>query len=88
MESTGESNSVTPDSPGSRVCPTCRRPVTATAGQAVTRPGYFPFCSGRCKLIDLGAWLDADYRIADSRREQTEAPAEPPATVLPEDPQK
>ncbi len=23
----------------------------------------FPFCSQRCKLIDLGAWLDADYKI-------------------------
>jgi endogenous inhibitor of DNA gyrase (YacG/DUF329 family) len=22
-----------------------------------------PFCSGRCKLIDLGNWLDGAYRI-------------------------
>jgi len=62
--------------------------VTVTARQAVARPVYFPFCSKRCKLIDLGAWLDADYRIADSRYEQTEAAAEPPSTMLPEDPQK
>jgi endogenous inhibitor of DNA gyrase (YacG/DUF329 family) len=24
---------------------------------------FFPFCSERCRLIDLGQWLDAEYRI-------------------------
>lgn len=24
-----------------------------------------PFCSQRCKLIDLGAWANEDYKIAD-----------------------
>lgn len=24
---------------------------------------YRPFCSKRCKLIDLGAWLGEEYRI-------------------------
>ena len=24
----------------------------------------WPFCSPRCKLIDLGRWLGGDYRIA------------------------
>jgi endogenous inhibitor of DNA gyrase (YacG/DUF329 family) len=23
----------------------------------------FPFCSERCKLADLGKWLDGDYAI-------------------------
>jgi len=23
----------------------------------------FPFCSPRCQRIDLGRWLDGDYRI-------------------------
>jgi uncharacterized protein len=22
---------------------------------------YFPFCSERCKLVDLGRWLDEEY---------------------------
>ena len=22
-----------------------------------------PFCSSRCKTIDLGRWLDGDYRL-------------------------
>lgn len=25
--------------------------------------GWFPFCSEQCRLIDLGSWLDAEYRI-------------------------
>jgi endogenous inhibitor of DNA gyrase (YacG/DUF329 family) len=24
----------------------------------------FPFCSPRCRLIDLGRWLGEDYRMA------------------------
>ena len=24
---------------------------------------YRPFCSKRCKNIDLGAWADEDYRV-------------------------
>ncbi len=25
----------------------------------------YPFCSGRCRLIDLGRWLDQKYTIPD-----------------------
>lgn len=28
-----------------------------------------PFCSERCRLIDLGQWADESYRIAGSRQE-------------------
>ena len=38
------------------VCPICNRPV-ADAQQNKT----YPFCSDRCKLIDLGRWLDGKY---------------------------
>ncbi len=24
---------------------------------------WFPFCSKRCRLVDLGRWLDSDYTI-------------------------
>jgi len=27
----------------------------------------FPFCSPRCRLIDLGNWLGGRYRIAGER---------------------
>jgi endogenous inhibitor of DNA gyrase (YacG/DUF329 family) len=27
------------------------------------RPAFAPFCSERCKLVDLGRWLGEGYRI-------------------------
>jgi hypothetical protein len=27
----------------------------------------FPFCSDRCRLVDLGKWLGEKYRIAGPR---------------------
>jgi uncharacterized protein len=40
-------------------CPTCRG-VSVKDGNKV-----FPFCSARCQLIDLGRWLDEEYRVPD-----------------------
>jgi uncharacterized protein len=40
-------------------CPTCKRVL---AGPLGARP-YRPFCSERCRSIDLGSWLDGAYRI-------------------------
>ena len=40
-------------------CPTCGRPVEWSEAST-----YRPFCSDRCRLIDLGAWLDERHRIA------------------------
>jgi endogenous inhibitor of DNA gyrase (YacG/DUF329 family) len=36
---------------------------------------FFPFCSERCRLVDLGAWFDADYRIPSKPDEQEDEPA-------------
>jgi len=58
--------------PEGRRCPVCSKatgPETGAAGQR-KRSKYFPFCSQRCKLIDLGAWLDAEYRIAANEKEE------------------
>jgi hypothetical protein len=41
-------------------CPTCRRPVEWSEQSA-----YRPFCSERCRLIDLGAWLTEQNKISD-----------------------
>jgi len=41
-------------------CPTCGRPVEWSAESA-----YRPFCSDRCRLIDLGAWLSEQRKIPD-----------------------
>lgn len=35
-------------------CPICGSPRT---------PEHGPFCSKRCKTIDLGSWLGGDYAI-------------------------
>jgi endogenous inhibitor of DNA gyrase (YacG/DUF329 family) len=39
-------------------CPTCRRDVEWSEASQ-----YRPFCSDRCRLIDLGAWLAEQHKI-------------------------
>lgn len=38
-------------------CPTCKTIVVRSDEQ-------FPFCSDRCRLIDLGKWASGGYRIS------------------------
>ena len=38
-------------------CPTCRREIDWSASE------FRPFCSERCRLIDLGAWLSEKHAI-------------------------
>ena len=44
-------------------CATCRQPIDL-------RPANedFPFCSERCRLQDLGNWLNESYRIPLSQQ--------------------
>jgi len=35
--------------------------------------GAFPFCSERCKLIDLGRWLDGRYQVPVQKEDEDEA---------------
>ncbi len=39
-------------------CPQCGQPVPWTATSR-----FRPFCSERCKLIDLGQWANEQHRI-------------------------
>ncbi len=43
-------------------CPTCGEPVSRK--QKDDAP-FFPFCSERCKLVDLGKWFEGEHRISD-----------------------
>jgi len=43
------------------LCPICKKPVREPAADEPR--GSFPFCSERCKLVDLGRWLDGRYQI-------------------------
>jgi hypothetical protein len=65
-------------SPALVQCPTCRRP-----GHWLDTP-HLPFCSARCKLIDLGGWLSERHVIASPLRpEHLEAYSElPPGSEL------
>jgi uncharacterized protein len=38
-------------------CPTCGKPAEWKENP------YRPFCSERCKLIDLGRWVNEEYRV-------------------------
>jgi uncharacterized protein len=40
--------------------------------------GTFPFCSDRCKLIDLGRWLDGKYQIPVAGDDEDAPPADAP----------
>ena len=40
-------------------CPTCKG-LSKRDGNKL-----FPFCSERCQLVDLGRWLDEEYRVPD-----------------------
>jgi len=41
-------------------CPTCRREVEWSPASQ-----YRPFCSDRCRLVDMGAWLTEQRGIPD-----------------------
>ncbi len=40
-------------------CPVCRK-ITRYHADNPCRP----FCTERCRMIDLGQWFDEDYRVA------------------------
>lgn len=40
--------------PGGSSCPICGKPAA---------PAHHPFCSARCRSIDLGRWLRGVYRV-------------------------
>lgn len=46
-------------------CPICRKEVQFT-------DPFMPFCSDRCRLIDLGKWASEEYRISTPATPQPE----------------
>jgi len=43
-------------------CPSCKKQGEWFAGE------FGPFCSERCKLVDLGKWLGEEHRISEPLR--------------------
>lgn len=56
-------------------CPICDTPMP---GNWQDYPDY-PFCSKRCRLIDLGRWLSEEYRIADAAPDEDRSTPPPDA---------
>ncbi len=54
-------------------CPICD---AAMPGNWADYPDY-PFCSRRCKTIDLGRWLGEEYKVASKGDEDRSTPGEP-----------
>jgi endogenous inhibitor of DNA gyrase (YacG/DUF329 family) len=53
-------------------CPSCGKDAIWSLQQNSWRP----FCSERCKMIDLGAWADESYRVPDTTQRSPEDGAE------------
>jgi uncharacterized protein len=56
-------------------CPRCGAETDADEKEPL--PAAFPFCSERCRLIDLGKWFDEEYRIAGPPTRTEERPPHP-----------
>lgn len=56
-------------------CPICKKPVKAADAE-------FPFCSDRCRQIDLGKWASGAYVISSSATDSSDAIAD----ASPDDP--
>lgn len=63
-----ESDAESPPVPSAQRCRTCDRPA---------KPEFEPFCSDRCRLLDLGSWLDGDRGIPLGPDESDELDEEP-----------
>ena len=47
-------------------CPVCKQPVKSTDPD-------FPFCSERCRLIDLGKWASGAYVISSPTQDVSDS---------------
>jgi len=48
-------------------CPTCGRALRVDLERPRERAPFFPFCSEGCRALDLGRWVDEEYRISEPR---------------------
>ena len=54
-------------------CPICRKPAESSGPD-------FPFCSERCRLLDLGKWASGGYVIPSPVTDEEEIPNIPEAS--------
>lgn len=58
--------------PATSKCPRCKATVTWSEDFPER-----PFCSARCKLLDLGAWLAEEHRLPAEELDPAAAPQTP-----------
>ncbi len=56
-------------------CPICKKSTDSTTD------AEFPFCSERCRLMDLGAWAAEKYVVSDPIFDEEELPEEDRRTL-------
>jgi len=49
-------------------CPTCKKETDSATD------GDFPFCSERCRMLDLGAWAAEKYVVSEPIFDEDEIP--------------
>jgi len=49
-------------------CPICKKPTDSK------NDADFPFCSERCRMLDLGAWSAEKYVVSDPIFDEEEIP--------------
>jgi uncharacterized protein len=50
------------------ICPICKKPTDSE------KDVEFPFCSERCRMMDLGAWSAEKYVVSDAIFDENEIP--------------
>jgi endogenous inhibitor of DNA gyrase (YacG/DUF329 family) len=53
-----------------QTCPICHKIIKPSTQKQLKDTQILPFCSERCKLIDLGIWLDAGYKVFSNPQSQ------------------
>lgn len=51
-------------------CPICKKEITPANAE-------FPFCSERCRIIDLGNWASEKYKIPSDAKPEEPHDGEP-----------
>ena len=57
-------------------CPICKKPTDSAADTE------FPFCSERCRLLDLGNWASEKYVVSDPIFDEEEPDKERKTVIL------
>jgi hypothetical protein len=68
-----------------RRCPVCGKKFEKRAKdnkQTAQVIDFFPFCSQRCKLIDLNAWFESEYIISSPLDERKKSKPDEPENML------